>query len=141
MIIRPSGNRVLTPIVTTSAVLAMTPFFSIAFAEDAGKPSTNFGGPNAVPNQIESDIFETTLGRGIEFGKNWDAWKADLREKYGFGLGGDYTGVWLNASDTVPGGRDSTGAGIFRIFGSWDLAGGETGNTGSFVWKFEHRHG
>lgn len=101
----------------------------------------NFGGPNAVPNQIESDREATLLGRGIKFGEQWDAWKGELQEKYGFGLGGDYTAVWLNASDTVPGGRDSTGAGIARIFGSWDLTGKASGNTGAFVWKFEHRHG
>ena len=110
-------------------------------AEDGPVNSPGFGGPNAVPNQIESDREQTLLGRGIQFGEDWDAWKADLQSKYGFGLGGDYTGVWLNASDTVPGGRDSTGAGIARIFGSWDLTGRESGNTGSFVWKFEHRHG
>ena len=101
----------------------------------------DFGGPNAVPNQIASDRDQTLLGRGIQFGEDWDAWKSELQSNYGFGLGGDYTGVWLSASDTVSGGRDSTGAGIARIFGSWDLVGRGGGNTGSFVWKFEHRHG
>lgn len=129
---------------TALTALLLTSLISMAFADNgdtADGPSTNFGGPNAVPNQIESDIFEATLGRGIKLGEDWDSWKAKLQKDYGFGLGGDYTGVWLNASDTVPGGRDSTGAGIFRVFGSWDLTGGESGNTGTFVWKFEHRHG
>jgi porin len=110
-------------------------------AEDGSVNSPGFGGPNAVSNQIASDREQSLLGRGIQFGEDWDAWKADLQKKYGFGLGADYTGVWLNASDTVPGGRDSTGAGIARIFGSWDLTGRSSVNTGSLVWKFEHRHG
>lgn len=100
-----------------------------------------FGGPNAVQNQLESDRGQSLLGRGIQLGEDWDAWKAELRSKYGFGLGADYTAVYLNAGDTVPGGRDSTGAGIARIFGSWDLTGRGSANAGSLVWKFEHRHG
>jgi porin len=113
---------------------------SLVVAENGG-PSSGFGGPNSVENQIETDREQTLLGRGVRLGENWDAWKSGLQKDHGFGLGGDYTGVWLNASETVPGGRDSTGAGIARIFGSWDLTGRESGNTGSLVWKFEHRHG
>jgi len=134
------GNWGLTPIVS---VLIALPFTLVVADEQElqSERGTNFGSPNAVPNQIESDIFDTTLGRGIKLGEDWDAWKTGLQKKYGFGLGGDYTGVWLNASDTVPGGRDSTGAGMVRIFGAWDLTGKESDNTGTFVWKFEHRHG
>ena len=109
--------------------------------EQGVNQTVTFGGPNAVPNQIEADKSQTVLGVGTGLGENWDAWKSELAKNYGFGLGGDYTGVYLNASETVPGGRDSTGAGIFRIYGAWDLAGRTSGNTGSLVWKFEHRHG
>ncbi len=111
-----------------------------AHAEEAERVG-GFGGPNAVPNQIESDREQSLLSRGIRLGEDWDAWKAELQSRYGFGLGADYTGVYLNAGDTVPGGRDSTGAGIARIFGSWDLTGRGSANAGSLVWKFEHRHG
>ena len=134
-----SGDWIRAPIVATLFTLTFN--HALANEQDSQpKGGAYFGGPNAVPNQIESDIFETTLGRGIKLGEDWDNWKAKLQQNYGFGLGGDYTGVYLNASDTVPGGRDSTGAGIFRIFGSWDLTGRDSGNIGTFVWKFEHRH-
>ena len=119
--------------------------FSEISAQDAPEPERDFrgdfGGPNAVSNQLESDSAHTLLGRGIGLGESWDSWKAKIHENYGFGLGADYTGVYLNASDTVPGGRDSTGAGMLRVYGAWDLIGRDSGNTGSFVWKFEHRHG
>jgi porin len=124
------------------AACAAFSFASLAPAQQAAAElAGGFAGPNAVTNQIESDRSQTLLGRGVQFGEDWDAWKADLQSRYGFGLGADYTGVWLNASETAPGGRDTTGAGIARIFGSWDLTGQKSGNTGSFVWKFEHRHG
>ena len=116
---------------------------SLSFAEEHETPQrggADFGGPNAVPNQIESDAQDSLLGRGTAVGEQWDAWKSDIQKDHGFGLGLDYTGVYLNASEAVPGGDDSAGAGIVRVFGSWDLTGGESGNTGTFVWKFEHRH-
>jgi len=101
----------------------------------------NFGSPNAVPNQLESDRQQTLLGRGLQFGDDWESWKSRMQDEHGFGLGGDYTAVYLNASDTVPGGQSSTSAGILRAYGTWDMVGRDGPNTGSLVWKFEHRHG
>jgi len=143
-----AGDTMRLSIKLAGAMLSTALACGNALAQEASNTTTegqqpvgDFGGPNAVPNQINSDREQTLLGRGIELGENWDGWKAKIQEDYGFGLGADYTGVYLNASDTVPGGRDSTGAGILRVYGAWDLLGRNTGNTGSFVWKFEHRHG
>jgi len=110
----------------------------VAYSADS---DPGFGGPNAVSNQIKIDREQSLLEQGIEFGERWDNWKTGLQKDHGFGLGVDYTGVYLNAAETMPGGRHSTGAGIFRVFGAWDLVGRGGGNTGSLVWKFEHRHG
>ena len=60
-------------------VLLLTVPFTVVYAEDSAA-GRGFGGPNAVPNQIESDIFETTLGRGIKAGESWDNWKAKLQK-------------------------------------------------------------
>ena len=66
-------------------------FAAVASAdEDAG--TRNFGGPNAVPNQLESDAFEAIGAWGTERGESWDAWKKKLQEEHGFGIGLDYTG-------------------------------------------------
>jgi porin len=143
-----AGDTMRLSIKLAGAMLSTALACGNALAQEASitttegqQPVGDFGGPNAVPNQINSDREQTLLGRGIELGENWDGWKAKIQEDYGFGMGADYTGVYLNASDTVPGGRDSTGAGILRVYGAWDLLGRNSGNTGSFVWKFEHRHG
>ena len=125
------------------ATVLLVPSVSLTVAQEAETPQragADFGGPNAVANQIESDARESLLGRGTALGEQWDAWKSDIQKDHGFGLGMDYTGVYLKASETVPGGDDSAGAGIARVFGSWDLIGRESANTGTFVWKFEHRH-
>ena len=60
---------------------------SVAFAEDTDPQShSGFGGPNAVPNQIESDALAALKGWGTSAGENWDAWKKGLQDNYGFGL-------------------------------------------------------
>lgn len=105
-------------------------------ADSTGKTSQNFGGPDAVPNQIESDIEQSTLNRAMD---RYDQWKAGLREDLGLSLGVDYTGVYYRANEAFDDKR--TGSGILRFYGSWDVIGRDSGNTGSLVFKLENRHG
>ncbi len=127
----------------SAALLMVFPLgSSLADKADTGSGQTaSFGGPNAVPNQIEADRSQTARSVGLRLGESWDTWKTDLQKNHGFGLGMDYTAYYLNTSQTVPAGRDSTGAGLLRIYGAWDLVRRANDNTGTFVWKFEHRHG
>jgi len=91
-----------------------------AFAQEA--PS--FGGPNAVENQVESDL-----------GESWDDWKQGLKDDLGLVLSIDYTAVALTANETFDS-KDGTG-GIARLYGTFDLFNVENG---TLVYKFEHRH-
>lgn len=111
-----------------------------AGAEENTTRSVGFGGPDAVPNQIRDDVRNAGQSRGLPLGERWDDWKSKLKSDYGLGIGFDYTGVGLDASDTVPGGDDTASAGMARFFGSWDLLGRGGTNTGTLIWKFEHRH-
>ena len=52
----------------------------------------------------------------------------------------DYQALGLTASDPQSGGEDTASAGVARFYGSWNLVGLESGNTGGLVWKVEHRH-
>jgi porin len=133
------GEFIMRSLAFAAVLLATTSL--LATADEAAPKSANFGGPDTVPNQIESDAMEALQGWGTRQGERWDAWKADVADKYGLGLGIDYSAVYLHASETVPGGQQDTGAGMMRFYGSWDAIGRESGNTGTFVWKFEHRHG
>ena len=103
-----------------------------ATEEPQKKRTPNFGGPNQVDNQIRLDDEEKPLLQ------HWADWKAGLVENKGFSFGIDYSPVYLAADDSP--GIDSASSGIFRLFGSWDLIGRNSGNTGAFVWKVEHRH-
>lgn len=97
--------------------------------------AADFGGPDAVPNQIESDAEQSARSDRLD---SWDQWKASLVEKHGLSLGMDYSAVYFRANEAFD--DNTTSSGMLRFYGSWDLIGREGGNTGSFIWKVEHRH-
>ena len=61
-----------------------------------------------------------------------------MREDHGLDFSVDYTAGILGATNTI-GEEDTFAGGAVRFFGKWDLVGRDSGNTGSFVWKIEHR--
>jgi porin len=93
----------------------------------------SFGGPNAVDNQLDLD-----RQSGAALFDRFADWKSRLKENRGLDLGFDYSAAYFGASDSP--GDDSAGSGLFRFYGSWNLVGRESGNTGALVWKVEHRH-
>ena len=133
----PTGARGLGLAVSTAA-LSMS-MSLIAAAAEPPEPA-GFDGPGSVSGQLRDDARNAERGTGLPIGERWDTWKSNLQANSGLAFGLDYTGVGLNASDTVPGGDDNASAAMVRLFGSWDLIGRDTGNTGTLIWKVEHRH-
>ncbi|TLU65849.1 carbohydrate porin [Thalassotalea litorea] len=87
-----------------------------------------FGSTDAVDNRITQDKKNRSL---------------PLKERLsqdGINLALDYSMITLGTSDNLPGTDDNAAGGMFRFYGSWDLAGDDSSNTGSFVWKVEYRH-
>ncbi|MBK5097197.1 MAG: porin, partial [Gemmatimonadetes bacterium] len=109
-----------------------------AAAQDTVRARTSLAGPDQVDNQLESDA--QPKDPLIDFGllDGYFGFKDDLKESSGFGFGIDYTAVYFGASAGLE--ADHAGSGIFRLFGSWELVGRESGNTGALVYKIEHRH-
>jgi len=140
MTLRKWGMGLLT--VAFIVVTASIP----AFAQDQTPPKSGnespprFGSPDQVDNRIEAD--ESTISRTItkRVLEPYFQWKKSIQEKHGLSFGVDYSGVYLSASDSPPDAEDKAGSGIGRFFGSWEIVGRESGNTGAFVWKVEHRH-
>jgi len=106
---------------------------------DEESTTTQFGGPNSVPGQIADDNRLTESLAGQPMPQSYFDWKDSLRDKFGLNYSLDYTAAALSASNTL-GTEDFFSGGAVRFFGSWDLLGRESGNTGTFVWKIEHRH-
>jgi hypothetical protein len=106
-------------------------------AQESADPDVvgqRWGGPDKVENQLRDDA---EVDRPTVL-NHWFDWKTGLVEKYGLSFGVDYSAAGLRASETP--GDDSAAGGMIRFFGSWDLIGQGTNNTGAMIWKVEHRH-
>jgi len=119
------------------ACLLMAAVPVVAQDADGGK---NFGSPDAVDNQIADDAAPSGAALGDRLLQPWFDWKAGLQEKRGLSFGIDYSSVWMGSSEAGLSGIDDASSGMVRFFGSWDLFGRGTKNTGGLVWKVEHRH-
>ena len=91
-------------------------------------------GPDSVGNTIRNDA---AVDRPAFFDRYFE-WKGSFVERTGIAYGLDYSTVFLSA-DSSPG-EDEASSGMMRFYGSWDLVGRGTKDTGSFIWKIEHRH-
>jgi porin len=107
-------------------------------AQDTLRAHPSLAGPDQVDNQLETDARPTEPLVNFGFLDGYMGFKKRLKEDSGFGFGVDYTAAYFGASASL--GEDMAGSGILRLFGSWELVGRESGNTGAFVYKIEHRH-
>ncbi len=107
-------------------------------AEEASGPG--FGSPDAVENTIRDDREITGAIFDKRLSQSWFDWKKQLEKDHGLSFGLDYSGVYLKSSENGASGDDNAAGGMLRFFGSWELTGRGTKNTGAFVWKVEHRH-
>lgn len=89
---------------------------------------TNFGGPDAVENQLKED-----QKNGVK------AFKESFK-KHGVNFSLDYSAIALGATETTEGADDNAASGMVRFYGSWDAYQPTSKNSGSLVWKVEHRH-
>ncbi|WP_294957387.1 carbohydrate porin [Sulfurovum sp.] len=121
----------------------LTCFVSAAAASETGpiEPDTNttydngyFTSQNAVESLLASDRRKM---RKEDISKRYKSWKASLKKDDGFDFGIDYHVVGFHATASN-GDKDAT-SGVVRLFGNWELVGRGTENSGSLVFKVEHR--
>jgi porin len=102
------------------------------------KPS--FEGPNQVDKQLDEDRDSSSL---LDLGflkQYWEA-KEELKTSVRLAVGGDYTATYYAATEWLN--EDDAGAGMLRLYGSWDLLGLATDSeevSGKLAFKVEHRH-
>lgn len=113
-------------LIVCAAFLAAAP--AHAQGSNPNSSGAGFGGPDTVQNQLDADRVaapEPEIRRRLD-------------EEAGVTFGLDYTSLGLAATNSLD--ADSAGGGIARIYGSWELTGRSTPDTGALVFKGEHRH-
>lgn len=100
---------------------------------DTTKRLSGIGGPSSVSGQINRDTQHKS-----EFMQSYFDFKTQLKKNSGFTYGIDYFTIFQTATASL--GDKSAFSGVFRTYGSWNLAGKKSGNTGTFIFKFENRH-
>lgn len=88
------------------------------------------GGPGSVSGQIESDRDQRDSEYLLPI-------SADIEERWGLTIGGDYNSLWLG--DLRNGGVNAVG-GVVRIYGEWRPFEGDGDSEGRLVYKIENRH-
>jgi len=116
--------------------LTLMPFAVFFLSELTASESPSFGGPDSVENTISDNK------KGPQ-----KPWRESLSEDHGITLGLDYNALAIYATDpnevdlgALAGTDDRSASGVARFYGSWNLVGKESGNTGGLSWKIEHRH-
>jgi len=97
-----------------------------------------FGGPGQVENQMAKDNEPKSPFFELGFIQPYFDFKARLKEHTGFGYGLDYSAAYFGASQSL--GEKNAGSGMVRLYGSWELIGKGSENTGALNFKVEHRH-
>ncbi|MHC4213613.1 MAG: carbohydrate porin, partial [Planctomycetota bacterium] len=106
------------------------------------KDVPQFGGPRSVAAELtEADKVKEPLlrfPRMDEALKPWFDFKKSIHDELGLSFNLDYQALYQYAEPSP--GQDDAASGSFRFYGSWTLLGRDTNNTGSLVFKAEHRH-
>jgi porin len=100
---------------------------------------TNFGSPSSVQGQEAEDAKQKSTVIKVGAMQNYYDWKARLKDNNALSYTFDYTSAFLTATNTLNN-DNFFASGAFRFFGTWSPVGRKSGNTGSFIWKVEHRH-
>ena len=72
--------------------------------------------------------------------KSYFDFKKRLQTNNHFNYTIDYWSIYQTASTSLEGQKRDAFSGVLRGYGSWDLAGRKSGNTGSLIFKVENRH-
>ena len=96
------------------------------------------GSADQVENRIDLDNLVKQPIFELPFLQPYFNFKDTLKEKAGLTFSTEYTTLYFSSNSKI--GEKNAGSGIWKLLGSWELAGKKSGNSGALVFKIEHRH-
>ena len=133
-------NLLTIYIAATAAVLCVGTVIADPVSKPSGRTAREFNprlSADQVENQIALDRKANPLYESRLLAPLRDA-KETLMEEHGLSFSLDYSALGMAVTDSV--GPDNAASGIVRFFGSWSLLNRGEKDSGSFIWKLEHRH-
>ncbi len=118
------------------AILLILLIPALLVAQKEGLPQ--LGSSDQVDNRLALDALVTHEIFELPFLYPYFDFKSGLKEKHAFAFGLDYSSLYFGTNSKM--GEKNAGSGMVRLYGSWDLVGRKSGNTGALVFKVEHRH-
>lgn len=122
-------------------------FSTLSFAQLVAPHSNTqatprFGGPSSVGAELMARDGLTDPEYRFDFIRRsfqpWFQFKKHLKDCHCFDFALDYITVFQTASNSAE--LNSAGGGVFRLYGTWTVFNVCSENTGSIVFKVEHRH-
>jgi porin len=152
-------SRSLPSVVLTTFVITAFTVPVVAWAQDGddaaveqsasgaailrGAARAGLGGPQSVGPQLQEDAAQRqTMSRrpGVDaIFQPFEGSLERLRQISGLQVGLDYQALYQKATDSLTD-EDQASSGSARMFGKWQLLGGESQNPGSLVFLIEQRH-
>ena len=96
------------------------------------------GSSDQVDNILEIDNAVSEPLLEFPFLDPYFTFKERVKTSSGLSFATEYSSLFVGTNSDV--GEGSANSGIWKFYGSWDLVGKKSGNSGAFVFKVEHRH-
>ena len=110
----------------------------LLFAQNQKDSLPRLGSSDQVDNILEIDDSVTDPFLEFPFLNPYFDFKETVKTKSGLSFATEYSSRFSGTNSDV--GEGSANSGIWKFYGSWELVGKESGNSGAFVYKVEHRH-
>ena len=96
------------------------------------------GGPDQVDNRLELDKSVKSPFFEFPFLEPYFGFKESVKENTSLEFATEYSSLFVGSNSNI--GQDNASSGIWKFYGSWNLVGKESGNSGALIFKVEHRH-
>ncbi len=96
------------------------------------------GSSDQVDNRLELDQAVEDPFLEFPFLEPYFNFKEKVKSSTGLSFATEYSSLFVGTNSDF--GEGSASSGIWKFYGSWDLVGKESGDSGALIFKVEHRH-